>query len=150
MLSTRVNERLSDNIIYLHGPLKSLPPCFSELPSHDTCLITILCGTARVLPTNLTDYVLARRPGGGGGLTHSLGVGTNCKTTAPTLRQWTAPGFPMSQFIAPSFHRSSRTAPSNHQLSIFFFVLSYQSILVRVFLNNHNKYKCYLMDNINN
>ena len=38
------------------------------------------------------------------GVTHSLVVGTNCETTAPTCWQWTSPGFPMSKFTAPSFH----------------------------------------------
>ena len=32
-------------------------------------------------------------PGPGGGATHSLGVGTNCETTASTFWQWTAPRF---------------------------------------------------------
>ena len=36
---------------------------------------------------------------GGGGATHSLGVGTNCETKAPTFRQWTAPEF--SEFAVP-------------------------------------------------
>ena len=66
-----------------------------------------------------------------GGATHYLGVGTNCETTAPTFWQWTAPGFPISKFTALSFDRSSWTDPSNHQLWINFFVLSYQSILVK-------------------
>ena len=60
--------------------------------------------------------------GGGGGATHSLGVGTNCETTAPTFWQWTAHGFPNSKFTAPSFDRSSWTDPLNLQLSIKFFV----------------------------
>ena len=43
------------------------------------------------------------RPGGGGGATHSLGVCTNCETTAPSFWQWTATGFSLTKFTAPSF-----------------------------------------------
>ena len=46
----------------------------------------------------------------GGGATHSLGVCTNCETTAPSFWQWTAPRFAMSTFTAPSFQRSPRKA----------------------------------------
>ena len=48
---------------------------------------------------------------GGGGATHSLGVGTNCETTAPTFLQWTAPGLTMSKFTASSFQGTPRTTP---------------------------------------
>ena len=52
-------------------------------------------------------------PGGGGGVTDSLSLSTNCETTAPPIWTKDSPCFATSKFTAPSFHGCPRTAPGN-------------------------------------
>ena len=79
---------------------------------------------------NTTICRTSSQGGGGGGAIHSLGVCTNCETTAPSFWQWTSPRFSMSKFTASSFPRNPRKPLLNQHLLNNFFVLLHLILLM--------------------
>ena len=116
--------------LHANNPLKPMSLTFSFITQIMSSWIIGCQGHRRhledILPIKRTPNIQYSP----GGATHSLGVCTNCETTAPSFWQWTGPGFSLSKFTAPSFQRNPRKPLSNQHLLNNFFVSLHLILLI--------------------